>query len=153
MRLKCNRRFVENQGYDWASLVAQMVKCLPAMQETQVQSLGQEDLLEEEIATDSNILAWKIPWTVESGWLQSMGSQKVRHNWVTEHACTVDRQCFVSFRWTAKWRSLLWSLLWQIQCFKQALCSSREQHHEPHLLLTVTEQLPSLWLDFVSSWI
>ena len=60
-----------------------MVKNPPAMQETHetwVQSLGQEDPLEEEIATDSSILAWKIPWTVESGWLQSMGSQKVRRN-------------------------------------------------------------------------
>ena len=60
-----------------ASLVAQMVKRLPTMQETRVQSLGQEDLLEEEMATHSSILAWKIPWTEEPGRLQSMGSQKV----------------------------------------------------------------------------
>ena len=58
---------MENQGYDWASLVAQMVKCLPAMQETQVQSLGQEDPLEKKMATHSSILASKIPWTEESG--------------------------------------------------------------------------------------
>ena len=58
---------MENQGYDWASLVAQMVKCLPAMQETQVQSLGREDPLEKEMATHSSILASKIPWTEESG--------------------------------------------------------------------------------------
>ena len=58
----------------WASLVAQMVKNLPAMQETQVQSLGQEDPLEKEMATHSCILAWRIPWTEELGWLQSMGS-------------------------------------------------------------------------------
>ena len=50
-----------------ASLVAQMVKCLPTMQETQVQSLGQEDPLEKEMATHSSILAWKIPWTEEPG--------------------------------------------------------------------------------------
>ena len=49
------------------SLVAQMVKCLPTMQETQVQSLGWEDLLEKEMATYSSILAWKIPWTEEPG--------------------------------------------------------------------------------------
>ena len=48
--------------------------------ETQVRSLGQENPLEEEIATDSSIPAWEIPWTVTSGWLQSMGSQKVGHN-------------------------------------------------------------------------
>ena len=51
-------------------------------QETQIQSLGQEDPLEEEMATHSTILAWKIPWTEEPGGLQSMGSRTVRHNWV-----------------------------------------------------------------------
>ena len=51
-----------------------MVKCLPTMQETQVQSLGWEDLLEKEMATHSSILAWKIPWTEEPGRLQSMGT-------------------------------------------------------------------------------
>ena len=55
--------------------VAQMVKCLPTMQETRVQSLGREDLLEKEMATDSSILAWRIPWTEKPGRLQSMGSQ------------------------------------------------------------------------------
>ena len=67
------------------SLVAQMVKHLPTMQETQVQSLGQDDALEKEMATHSsgeldNSLAWRIPWTEESGRLQSMGSQRVRHD-------------------------------------------------------------------------
>ena len=57
------------------SLVAQMVKNLPAMQETGVLSLGQEDPLREEMATHSSILAWKIPWTEEPGRLQFMGSQ------------------------------------------------------------------------------
>ena len=60
-----------------ASLVAQMVKNLPAVQETQVPFLGREDLLEEEMATHSSILAGRIPWTEESGWLQSMRSQRV----------------------------------------------------------------------------
>ena len=67
----------------WASLVAQMVKRLPTMQETRVRSLGQEDPLEKEMATHSSILAWRIPWTEEPGRLQSMGSQRVRHDWVT----------------------------------------------------------------------
>ena len=58
----------------WAFLVAQMLKRLPAMQETWVQSLGREDPLEEEMATHSSILAWKIPWAGEPGGLQSMGS-------------------------------------------------------------------------------
>ena len=59
------------------SLVAQMVKHLPAVQETQIRSLGQEDPLEKEMATHSSTLAWKIPWTEKPGRLQSMGSQKV----------------------------------------------------------------------------
>ena len=57
-----------------------MVKNLPAVGETQGQSLGQEDPLEEEMAPHSSILAWKIPWTEEPGRLQSMGSQRVRHD-------------------------------------------------------------------------
>ena len=56
--------------------MAQTVKCLPTMQETWVQSLGREDPLEKEMATHSSILAWKIPWTEEHGWLLSMGSQE-----------------------------------------------------------------------------
>ena len=66
--------------HPWASVVAQTVKCLPAVQETQVQSLGWEDPLGKEMATHSSILAWKIPWTEEPGGLQSMGLQRVRHN-------------------------------------------------------------------------
>ena len=63
-------------------MVAQMVKNLPAVWETRVQSLGQENPLETGMATCSNILAWRIPWTEEPGWLQSTGSQ-VRHDWAT----------------------------------------------------------------------
>ena len=66
-----------------ASLVAQRVKDLPAMQETWVWFLGWEDPLEKEIVTHSSILAWKIPWREEPGRLQSLGSQRVRHNWAT----------------------------------------------------------------------
>ena len=66
-----------------ASLVAQRVKHLPAMQETQVRFLGWEDLLEKEIATHSSNLAWKIPWMEKPGRLQSMGTQRVGHDWAT----------------------------------------------------------------------
>ena len=59
--------------------VAQLVKNLPAMQETWVSSLGREDALEKEMATHSSILAWRIPWTEEPGGLQSMGLQRVEH--------------------------------------------------------------------------
>ena len=60
--------------------MAQMVKNLPAMQETQVPSLGWEDPLEKGMATHSSIFAWSIPWREEHGGLQSVGSQRVRHN-------------------------------------------------------------------------
>ena len=64
----------------WAPLVAQTVKHLPAMQETQVQSLVWEDPLEKEMATHSSLVAWRIPWTEEPGRLESMGLQRVGHN-------------------------------------------------------------------------
>ena len=64
-------------------MVAQTVKNLPAVPETQIQSLGWEDPLEKEMATHSGILAQKIPWTEEPGGLQSMGLQRVRHEWET----------------------------------------------------------------------
>ena len=67
----------------YTSLVAQRVKRLPAMQQTWVQSLGWKDPLEKEMETHSSILAWRIPWTEKPGRLQSMGSQRVRHDWVT----------------------------------------------------------------------
>ena len=66
-----------------ASLV-KLVKNPPAVQETQVQSLGGKDPLEKEMATHSSILAWKIPWTEQPGGLQSMKSQRVRHDWATQ---------------------------------------------------------------------
>ena len=64
--------------YSWASLVAQLLKNQPKMRETCVQSLDWEDILEKGTATHSSILAWRIPWIV-----QSMGSQRVRHDWAT----------------------------------------------------------------------
>ena len=67
----------------WTSQVAQVVKDLPAMQETQVRSLGKEDPFEKGRATCSSILAWSIPWTEEPGRLQSMGLPRTEHNWAT----------------------------------------------------------------------
>ena len=77
MELRKNWTRFRNQGT--GSLVAQWIKCLPAMRETRVQSLGWEDPLEKEMATHSSTLAWRIPWTEEPGRLQSTGSQRVRH--------------------------------------------------------------------------
>ena len=74
--IKCFEWFLT---YDRTSLVAQMVKCLPTMWETQVQSLGREDPLGKEMATHSSTLAWKI-WMEDPGRLQFMGSQRVRHD-------------------------------------------------------------------------
>ena len=68
----------------WASLVAQRLKRLPPTRETWVRSLGQEDPLEKEMATHSSTLTWRILWTEEPGGLQSTGSQRVGHNWVTK---------------------------------------------------------------------
>ena len=70
--------------------MAQTVKCLPIMQETRVQSLSREDLLEKEMATHSSILAWKIPWTEEPARLQPMGSERAGHDRVTSLHFTAD---------------------------------------------------------------
>ena len=72
-----------------ASMVAQMVKNLPAMQETLVRSLGWEDLLEEGMATHSSSLAWRILWTEDPGMLQAMGSQRIGHDWATKYSTVI----------------------------------------------------------------
>ena len=71
--------------YSWASLVVQIVKNPPAMQEAWVWYLGWEDHLEESMTTHCSILAWRISWTEKPGRLQSMGSQRAGHNWMTRH--------------------------------------------------------------------
>ena len=81
------------QSY-WASLVADMVNNPPAMQKTQGRSLGWEDLLEKGMAIHSSILAWKIPGTEEPGGLQSMGSQRVRHDGTTNRATGANVACW-----------------------------------------------------------
>ena len=74
------------------SLIAQTVKNLPAKQESRVWSLRQKDLLREGTGTHSSILAWRIPWPEEPGGLQCMGSQRVRHDWVTNTFLTAQGQ-------------------------------------------------------------
>ena len=80
---KESEKISDKYGED-ISLIAQLVKNLPAMQETWVRFLGWEDPLEKEMAIHSSILAWKIPWTEEAGGLQSMGSQRVGHDLATK---------------------------------------------------------------------
>ena len=79
----------------FTSLVAQTVKCLSTMWQTQIRSLGWQDLLEKEMAIHSSTIAWKIPWTEESGRLQSMGSQRVRHDWATSFLPPFDHSVLV----------------------------------------------------------
>ena len=84
--LCCTQRHTFDTSHGWvnrASLVAERLKHLPPMRETQVRSLGWEDPLEKEMATHSSILAWRIPWTEEPGRLQSTGLQRVGHDWAT----------------------------------------------------------------------
>ena len=88
-----HKELAENTHF--ASLVAQSVKNLPAMQETWVRSLGQEIPLEKEMAAHSSILAWRIPWTEEPGGLQSIGSQRVGHDW----GDLAHTQCFFKKNW------------------------------------------------------
>ena len=86
--------------------MAQMVKRLPAMRETQVQSLGWEDPLEKEMATHSSILAWKIPWTEETGRPQTIGSPRVGHDWATSlslfRVITYGEGCRINEGWGAQ---------------------------------------------------
>ena len=84
-----NRKFKPNYKDNRASLVAQMAKNMPVVQETWVQSLGPEDPLEKGMATNYSILAQRIPWTEEPTQLQSMGSQRARHDLATDHAGTL----------------------------------------------------------------
>ena len=86
--------------FTYKYVVAQMVKNLPSVQETQVHSLGWEDPLEKEMTTHSSILAWRIPWTEEPGGLQSMGLQRVRHNWATKQPTkNVHKSTYKSLRY------------------------------------------------------
>ena len=77
--------------------LAQRLKRLPPMRETQVRSLGWEDPLEKEMAIHSSILAWRIPWTEKPSRLQSIGSQRVGHDWATSPSCTYRQ---VSCEWS-----------------------------------------------------
>ena len=80
--------------YLYYSLVAQRLKRLRPVQETWVWSLGREDPLEKEMVTQSSILAWRIPWTEEPGRVQSMGSQRVGHDWATSLSLLRDLRDF-----------------------------------------------------------
>ena len=125
---------------DRASLVAQMVKNLPAMQEIWVQSLGWEDSLEKEITIHSGILVWRIPWTEKPGGLQSMGSQRVRHDWAINITQVMDIE-----------------KLYFLQCFHKSKIISKEkdnqqQQHIYLLLLFLNHSVVSDSVDFATLW-
>ena len=88
-------------------MVAQTLKRLSTMRETWVSSLGWEDPLEKEMATHSGTLAWRITWTEEPGRLQSMGSQRVGHDWVTSLSLSLSQGCY--FVWYIILSSYLWT--------------------------------------------
>ena len=95
------------------SLVAQMVKHLPIMWETRVRSLGWEDPLEKEVATHSSTFAWKIPWMEERGRLQSVGSQRVRHDWATSlHFITILWYSLFVYSHLWMWICVMW--MWNV---------------------------------------
>ena len=80
LKLTFKKHFIMSLLYSMTSLMAQMVKHLLTIWETRVRSLGGEDPLEKEMAVHSSLLAWRIPWTEESGGRQSLGSRRVGHN-------------------------------------------------------------------------
>ena len=101
-----------------------MVENLPAMQTTWVQSLGQEDALEKEMASHSSILAWRIPWTEEPGGLQSMGLQRAGHDWATHTHSTLNElitSCLNGVRLTPIIYSLMELSLWLFKVRKLIL--------------------------------
>ena len=95
-----------------ASLVGQMVKCLPAVWETRVRFLGLEDPLEKEMATQSSTIAWKNPWTEEPGRTQSMGSQRVGHDWADSLSFPVVPYLFLTVASWSAYRFLRRQVRW-----------------------------------------
>ena len=120
----------------FASLVAQMVKRLPTMRETWVRSLGWEDPLEKEMATHSSILAWKIPWTGDPGRLQSIQSQRARHDWVTSlHRAFKNSElsCPCLLRWPTccPWNVYLCFVFYGL-LLNSFLCKAKDSHLGAH---------------------
>ena len=109
--------------------ITQMVKNLPAMQETWVRSLGQEDPLEKGKATHSSILAWRIPWTEEPGGLQSVGSQRFRHDWTTNTAILL----ITTTKTRARFLTVSKMYISQT-CFSSVFNEANQKHRDSHSL-------------------
>ena len=100
--------FVYPYASTWTSLVAQTVKRLSTMRETWVWSLGWEDPLKKEMAIHSSTIAWKIPWTEEPGRLQSMGSQRVGHDWATSLSCSCQYHSFDDYSFVVNFETRMY---------------------------------------------
>ena len=111
-----------NQSRKRNTLVVQMVRNLPAMRETWVWPLDWEDHLEEGMATHFSTLAWRIPWTEEPGGLQSTGSQRVRHDWLTKHSMATTKPAHDVISWTGPLPIIYWetakgkAVFWGPEC-------------------------------------
>ena len=139
----------------WTSLVAQMIKNLPAMQETWVQSLGWEDPLEKGMVTHSSIFAWKIPWTEESGQLQSTGSQRVGHNWVTNtqtpepymfRCYGLSQYIEQSRRWV--WLMILVNVNWKSLLPLRIVVKIKLNNSLRHVLWSSAHYNPSVYISY-----
>ena len=146
-----NRKFILHfTSYCWDLLVAQTVKKLLAMQETQVPSLGWKNPLEKGMATCSSILAWRISWAGIPGGLQSTEPQRIRHDWATKHALALDKGKFKhvtqkfwilikaeilnSYKGAVGWTTCLCILIWTVSkrwalLISQALCQTPYSHY------------------------
>ena len=130
-----NHSLIRSSPYVWASLLAQWYITRLPMQETQPQPLGREDPLEKEMATCSSMLAWKILWTEESGRLQSLGSQRVRHNLATKQLIYTfhkDLWRWVSVRTKECPVRGLWQIwhAWERQLYKVEDCSPVQKRND-----------------------
>ena len=137
----------------YASLVAQKLKHLPAMQETRVQSLGWEDPLEKEMATHSSVLAWRIPWREEPGRLQSTGSQRVGHDWATSLLLSSMFQFFNINGHFQENIKTYWTEQSTIKIYHLVFCISSVQSLN-HVWLFATPWTAACWgsLSITNSW-
>ena len=128
-----------------------MVKHLPTVQETQVRSLGREGPLEKEMAIHSSTLAWKIPWMEESGRLQSMGSQTVRHDWATSLHLVVRVIRLTNFLWL--WFQCVCSLMPSLNTYRLTWVSLTLDVGYLFTAAPAKRSCCSLpWMKCISSW-
>ena len=133
------------------SLVAQTVTRLPTVRETWVWSLGQEDPLEKEMATHSRTLAWKIPWTEKRSRLQSMGSQRVGHDWVTSFhflSTVPPAKSWSSYCWYGHFSLFSWCADLELYIPLSCFCSN---NHNQSILLTAQLSVILLLLEGIQT--